>query len=145
MKPLGERQVTVDCDVLDADGGTRTASITGGFVGLAMALDGLRKKGLVKEGVLREEIAALSVGLVGKDVLVDLAYEEDSRAEVDLNVVCTASGGLVEVQGTAEGVPIERAKFDALLDAAMKAIPTLVTAQRAALEGVGVDLSRLLA
>ncbi|MFK7987487.1 MAG: ribonuclease PH [Sandaracinaceae bacterium] len=145
MKPLGERMITVDCDVLDADGGTRTASITGGFVALAIALDKLRRAGTIGAGVLREELAAISVGLVGDAKLVDLAYEEDSKAEVDLNVVATASGGLVEVQGTAEGVPIQRPDFNALVDAASGAIPTLVAAQRKALEDAGVDLAALMA
>ena len=144
MKPLGERMITIDCDVLDADGGTRTASITGGFIALAMALDRLRKAGDIGPGVLREEVAAISVGLVGGSKLVDLAYEEDSRADVDLNVVCTGSGGLIEVQGTAEGVPIAREDFDGLLDIATGAIPTLVAAQREALEGAGVDLDALM-
>ena len=145
LKALGDRMITVDCDVLDADGGTRTASITGGFVALAIAIDGLRKRGDVQPGVLRKEVAAISVGLVGGKHLVDLCYEEDRDAQVDLNVVATGPDELVEVQGTAEGEPISKQDFDALLDAGLGAIPTLVAKQREALEACGVELSRLRA
>jgi ribonuclease PH len=144
MDKLGERMITVDCDVLDADGGTRTAAITGGFVALAMALDALRKKGDVGPGVLREEVAAISVGTVKGKHLLDLAYVEDSAAEVDLNVVATANGGIVEVQGTAEGAPIPRSDFDALLELALGAMPALVEEQQAALAEAGVDLAKLM-
>ncbi|HJL17497.1 MAG TPA: ribonuclease PH [Sandaracinaceae bacterium LLY-WYZ-13_1] len=144
MDKLGERMVSVDCDVLDADGGTRTASITGGFVALAMALDQLRKHGHVGPGILREEVAVISVGMVEGKHLVDLNYEEDFAAAVDLNVVGTANGGIVEVQGTAEGAPIPRSDFDALLEMAAGAMPTLVKAQQHALEEVGVDLAKLM-
>ena len=142
---LGERMITVDCDVLDADGGTRTASITGGFVALAMALEHLRVRGLVGPGVVRREVAAISVGLVGDKHLVDLCYEEDSAAAVDLNVVATASAEVVEVQGTAEGAPVPKADFDRLLELGLGAIPTLVARQREALSACGVELSRLMA
>ncbi|MBX3275909.1 MAG: ribonuclease PH [Sandaracinaceae bacterium] len=142
---LGERMITVDCDVLDADGGTRTASITGGFVALAMALEHLRVRGLVGPGVVRREVAAISVGLVGDKHLVDLCYEEDSAAAVDLNVVATASAEVVEVQGTAEGAPVPKADFDRLLELGLGAIPALVARQREALSACGVELSRLMA
>lgn len=145
LDKLGERSVTVDCDVLDADGGTRTAAITGGMIALTLALDNLRRRGLVKEGVLREPIAAVSVGLVGGKPMLDLKYDEDSRADVDLNVVGTASGKLVEVQGTAEGEPIPREQLDALLDLALGAIPKLVEQQRDALKQAGIEWDRLLA
>lgn len=145
MKKLGERMITVDCDVLDADGGTRTASITGGFVALAIALDHLRKQGLVAPGVIRREVAAISVGMVGGKHLVDLCYEEDSNAEVDLNVVATGPDEVVEVQGTAEGAPVPKADFDRLLDLGLSAIPTLVARQREALAACGVDVARLKA
>ncbi|MCB9592239.1 MAG: ribonuclease PH [Sandaracinaceae bacterium] len=144
-KKLGERMITVDCDVLDADGGTRTASITGGFVALAMALDHLRKQGLVQPGVIRREVAAISVGMVDGKHLVDLCYEEDSAAEVDLNVVATGPDEVVEVQGTAEGAPVPKADFDKLLDLGLGAIPTLVARQREALAAYGVDIARLKA
>jgi ribonuclease PH len=136
--------VHIDCDVLDADGGTRTAAITGGFVALAMALDKLRRGGEVGVGVLRGEIAAISVGMVGNRHLVDLCYEEDSAAQVDLNVVAAGNGALVEVQGTAEGAPVPKNDFDELLSLALNAIPTLVKAQRAALDLAGVDLEKLI-
>ncbi len=144
LDKLGERTVTVDCDVLDADGGTRTASITGGLVATAMALDGLRRAGLVSSGVLREPIAAISVGLLGDQPLLDLCYTEDRDAEVDLNVVGTPGGGVVEVQGTAEGAPILRQRLDRMIDLALGALPALAGEQRRALTTVGVDLDRLL-
>lgn len=142
---LGERAITVDCDVLDADGGTRTASITGGWVGLALALDGLRRRGLVGPGVLRAPVAAISVGLVQERPLLDLCYEEDRDAEVDLNVVGTPAGDVVEVQGTAEGAPIARASLDAMLDVALGAMPALGELQQRALADAGVELDRLVA
>jgi ribonuclease PH len=141
---LGERAIAIDCDVLDADGGTRTASITGGWVALALALDRLRRSGLVGPGVLRAPVAAISVGLVDERPLLDLCYEEDRDAEVDLNVVGTPAGDVVEVQGTAEGAPIARAALDAMLDVALGAMPALGDLQRAALADAGVELSRLV-
>jgi ribonuclease PH len=143
LEKLGERQIIVDCDVLDADGGTRTAAITGGFVALALALDNLRKRGLLQNGVLRGEVAAISSGLVEGRCLVDLPYIEDSKAEVDLNVVSDGRGGLIEVQGTAEGAPVPRAAFDQLVDLGMAAMPALRAAQDEALGKAGVDLARL--
>jgi ribonuclease PH len=143
LDKLGERTITVDCDVLDADGGTRTASVTGGFVALALALDRLRRRGLVGEGVLREPVAAISVGIVGGTPMLDLCYTEDSAATVDLNVVGTANNGVVEVQGTAEGAPIPRERLDGLIDLAMGGMPQLVEAQKSALGQAGVDVSSL--
>ncbi|MFO0692235.1 MAG: ribonuclease PH [Polyangiales bacterium] len=145
LAKLGPRTITVDCDVLDADGGTRTASITGGMVATVMALEHVRKRGLVDRGVLRTLVAAVSVGLVNGVPTLDLDYVEDRDAEVDLNVVGTADGCVVEVQGTAEGAPMPRAKLDAMLDLALSAMPTLVAHQRAAIEAAGIDLGRLLA
>ena len=141
---LGERMLTVDCDVLDADGGTRTASITGGFVALAIALEKLRARGLAEPGVLREPVAAVSVGLVDGVALLDLNYQEDSRAQVDLNLVATASGSLIEVQGTAEGEPMTRAEHDAMVELGLAGIRELVRMQEQALEAAGVNLARLL-
>jgi len=142
---LGERSLTVDCDVLDADGGTRTASITGGWVAVVAALDGLRRKGLIARGVLREPIAAVSVGLTEDGrVLLDLPYEEDRDAAVDLNVVGTASGRVVEVQGTAEGAPVPRARFDEMLDVALRGIASLVEAQKRALAAADIPWERLV-
>ena len=145
LDKLGERMITVDCDVIDADGGTRTASNTGGFIALAMALDVLRHKGSIKPGILREEVAAISVGMVGDKHLVDLNYDEDSGAAVDLNVVASGKQGIVEVQGTAEGAPIAKADFDRLVDLGLGAIPTLIAKQQEALAKAGVDLSKLMA
>jgi len=143
MKKLGERQITLDCDVLDADGGTRTASITGGFVALAIALDVLRKRAGMQKGVLRAPIAAISAGLVGGQPLLDLAYVEDAKAEVDLNVVASSATAIVEVQGTAEGAPVPRADFDSLIDLGLGAMPALRAAQDRALVAAGVDLAAL--
>ena len=144
LERIGERTVTVDCDVLDADGGTRTAAITGGFVAVAMALEHLRRSGLVPGGVLRAQVAAVSAGLVDGVAMVDLCAEEDQRAEMDLNVVATPSGAIVEVQGTAEGPPVPRETFDQVLARAVDVLPGLGEAQRDALEGAGVPLERLL-
>lgn len=145
LERLGERTIHIDCDVLDADGGTRTAAITGGYVALVLALDGLRKRGLVSPGVLREPVAAISVGLLNGAALLDLCYEEDHRCQVDLNLVATASGNIIEVQGTAEGEPMTRAEHDALVDRALAGIQALLPHQREALQRAGVDPRRLLA
>jgi len=131
--------ITVDCDVLQADGGTRTAAITGGYVALALAVQGLVRQGKVPPGALREPVAAVSVGLVGGVPVLDLCYEEDSRADVDLNVAMTASGRLVEVQGTAEGAPFTREQLGELLDLAQTGISELVLVQRRALEGEAAE------
>lgn len=145
LDKLGERTIHIDCDVLDADGGTRTASVTGGYVALVLALDSLRKRGLLKPGVLREPVAAVSIGLVNGVALLDLDYKEDSTCQVDLNLVATLSGQIIEVQGTAEGAPMTREEHDALLERGMHGVRTLVPIQHQALEKVGVDMSRLLA
>ena len=144
LERLGERSIYIDCDVLDADGGTRTASVTGGFIATAMALEHLRKRGLVAPGILRAPVAAISVGLVRGTPLLDLCYVEDRDAEVDLNVVGTAEGSFVEVQGTAEGAPVPREKLDAMLDLALGAMPQLVEQQRNALAEAGINLDALL-
>ncbi len=141
---LGARTITVDCDVLDADGGTRTASITGGMVATAIALDKLRATGLVKKGVLREPISAISVGLLEGRPMLDLCYVEDRDAQVDLNVVGTARGAVVEVQGTAEGAPIEREKLDQLIDLALGSLAALAEQQMSALRSLEIDIDRLL-
>lgn len=143
LNKLGERTITVDCDVLDADGGTRTASIAGGFIGLAMALDTLRERGLVEPGVLRVPVTAISVGLLGGRPILDLCYEEDRDAEVDLNVVGTARGEFVEVQGTSEDAPVAREKLDAMLDLALGSMEKLDAIQREALGRAGVQIDRL--
>ena len=137
LKALGERSVLIDCDVLQADGGTRTASITGAFVALSLALRRDFAPGTAK-WPLRNQIAAVSVGIVGGAGYLDLAYEEDSRAEVDMNVAMTDAGGYVEIQGTAEARPFDRAQLDAMLELAASGIDRLFAAQRAALDAVPV-------
>ena len=141
---LGERTITIDCDVLDADGGTRTASITGGYIALVLALDKLRKKGMARPGVLREPVAAVSVGLAGEKSLLDLCYTEDRDAQVDLNLVGTASGAVIEVQGTAEGAPIMREQLDRLVDLATAGVRSLTEVQAEVLARAGIDVARLL-
>jgi ribonuclease PH len=135
MLVLGQRTVTVDCDVLQADGGTRTASITGACVALGAAAAWMLREGLVVRSPLRERVAAISVGIVDGEPRLDLDYREDSAAQVDMNVVGTASGGLVEVQGTAEGDPFRRDDLDALVDLAIAGLDILLTAQARALGG----------
>jgi ribonuclease PH len=131
---LGERTVTLDCDVLQADGGTRTASITGAYVAFALACRRLLRSGKISRNPLTSEVAAVSVGLVEGTPLLDLKYDEDSRAEVDMNVVCTGDNRFIEVQGTAEGAPFTRVEMDALLELAGRGIERLLAVQRAALE-----------
>ena len=133
MKGFGERQVRVDCDVLQADGGTRTAAITGGFVALHLAFQHLQRIGAVKTVPLADSVAAVSCGLWNDAAILDLDYAEDSTAQADVNFVLTGSAGIVEVQGTAEGDPFSRAQFDQLLTLATDGIEQLVTAQKAVL------------
>jgi ribonuclease PH len=135
LDALGPRQITIDCDVLQADGGTRTASITGAWVALALASDRLVREGLIPRSFVRDGVAAVSVGLVDGVPLLDLDYPEDSQAQVDMNVVATASGLLIEVQGTAEGSPFRRSEMDELLDLALEGIRELSASQRRVLEG----------
>jgi len=130
LERMGECTLWIDCDVLQADGGTRTASITAGYLALAQAVRRLQEAGTVPEGVLRDSVAAVSAGIVGDELLLDLAYEEDARAEVDFNVVMTGSGDLVEVQGTAEGRPFSRDQLDALLALSAEGIGQLGEFQR---------------
>lgn len=129
MKVLGERTVWIDCDVLQADGGTRTAAITGSFVALCLALMKLQAEGIIKEMPITDYVAATSVGIVDGEVVLDLEYIEDSRADVDMNVVMTGQGKFVEVQGTAEGQPFSRAKLDELLLLAEKGIQEIIALQ----------------
>jgi ribonuclease PH len=130
LPELGERTVWVDCDVLQADGGTRTASITGGFVAMVLAMQRLRENGALKNIPVQDYVAATSVGVVDGVPLLDLAYDEDSRAEVDMNVVKTGDGRFIEVQGTAEGPPFAREALDSLLELADAGIRELVALQR---------------
>jgi ribonuclease PH len=133
MKWLGQHTVAVDCDVLQADGGTRTAAITGAFVALSLAVRWMQGEGLAERDPVNEPVAAVSVGIVDGVPFLDLDYREDSRAQVDMNVVATRGGGLVEVQGTAEGEPFARGDLDALLDLATAGLETLFAAQARAL------------
>jgi ribonuclease PH len=133
LKMLGPRTVTVDCDVIQADGGTRTASITGGYVALALALRQLEARGLLKATPLRKAVAAVSVGVVDGELLLDLDYGEDSRADADLNVVMNEVGDLVEVQGTAEGDPFGQSVLQKLVELSDRGIGDLLKAQRRAL------------
>ncbi len=131
LQSLGERTIWIDCDVIQADGGTRTASITGAFVALALALEVMRSRGLIAQIPLNDYVAAISVGIVDTEPLLDLAYEDDSRAEVDMNIVKTGKGRFIEVQGTAEAMPFGREALDTLLDLADHGIKQLVEKQRA--------------
>jgi ribonuclease PH len=130
LEELGERTIWMDCDVIQADGGTRTAAITGAFVAMVLALDKLKQSGALKAIPVADYVAATSVGIIDGVPMLDLAYEEDSRAEVDMNVVQTGSGRFIEVQGTAETTPFDRQGLDALLQLAEKGIRDLVAKQR---------------
>src|SRR6516164_8205666 len=131
LPALGERTVWIDCDVIQADGGTRTASITGAFVALALSFETLRKRDTLKAIPLSDYVAAISVGIVDGEALLDLAYEDDSRAEVDMNIVKTGDGRFIEVQGTAEAIPFGRESLNRLLDLAETGIRQLIDKQRA--------------
>jgi ribonuclease PH len=135
MSVMGERTITLDCDVLQADGGTRTAAVTGAFVALALANKRLLQSKKISSSILRSEVAAISVGVVAGIPLLDLKYDEDSRAEVDMNIVCTGDGRFIEVQGTAERQPFTQAQLDDLLALAVKGINRLVDLQRATIDG----------
>jgi len=130
LAALGERQITIDCDVLQADGGTRTAAITGGFVALSQCVGFMKKTGLMTAPIIKDHVAAISCGIVQGQPVLDLDYEEDSTAETDANFVLTGSGGLVEIQGTAEGAPFTEEQLAALLKLARKGIGELVTLQK---------------
>ena len=135
LKMLGERQIFIDCDVLQADGGTRTASITGAYVALSLACKRLLSKGTLKTSPLLSEVAAISVGIVQNTAILDLCYTEDSNAEVDMNVVCTSAGKFIELQGTAERAPFDREQMNRMLELAEKGISELFAIQRNALNG----------
>jgi len=130
MKYLGERTIWVDCDVIQGDGGTRTASVTGSFVALVDALQKLKKDGKIERIPIQDYIAATSVGVLNDNMILDLCYEEDSKAEVDMNVIMTGNGEFIEVQGTAERKPFSKEKMDAMMDLAKKGIGELFTIQR---------------
>lgn len=133
LPALGERTIWIDCDVIQADGGTRTAAITGSYVALGECLAAIRKKGMIARWPLQDALAAVSVGIVGGQVCLDLCYDEDSTAAVDMNIVMTGDGRLVEVQGTAEGDPFTRRQMDQLMDVASNGVQQLFGLQREAL------------
>ena len=133
MRVLGERTLTIDCDVLQADGGTRTAAITGAYVAFALASNQLLKAGKISRPLTSNQVAAVSVGIVGNTPLLDLKYDEDSRAEVDMNVVCTSDGRFIELQGTAEREPFSRAQMDELIALATSGIEELIGIQQSVL------------
>ena len=133
LEKLGERSIQIDCDVIQADGGTRTASITGAYVALHDAVSHLLKNKLIAVSPLRDSVAAISVGMVGDEAVADLDYVEDSSCETDMNIVMTGSGGFVEIQGTAEGKPFSRGDMDAMLNLAQEAIRQLTDKQKEAL------------
>ncbi|MFH0913266.1 MAG: ribonuclease PH [Candidatus Omnitrophota bacterium] len=135
-RPIGERTIWIDCDVIQADGGTRTASITGSFIALADALLKLRKDGVISKIPLKDFVAATSVGMVNGELLLDLAYDEDSKAEVDMNIVMTGKGEFIEIQGTAERKTFDKEQMDRLLALAKKGIAELVEIQRNLLKNI---------
>jgi ribonuclease PH len=143
LDSFGERTIVIDCDVLEADGGTRTASVTGSFVALALALSRLASSGKLEVPVLRDQVAAISVGHVDDEVMLDLDYQEDSKARVDLNVVATARGAIVEVQATAEGEAVDRRDIDRMVDLGLSGVMRLVGVQRQTLAASGVELAKL--
>ena len=129
MEALGERQITIDCDVIQADGGTRTASITGGFIALKQCIEWMKPRGMVSDRVLKDNVAAISCGIYRGSPVLDLDYDEDSTAQTDANFVMTGSGGIVEIQGTAEGEPFSEEEFGNLLELAKLGISQLVDIQ----------------
>src|SRR5881397_1295964 len=135
LERMGESTIWIDCDVLQADGGTRTASITAGYLALAQAVGRLAESGVLPADVLPDSVAAVSAGIVGEELLLDLCYEEDARAEVDFNVVMTGTGQLVEVQGTAEGKAFSRRQLDSMIDLAADGIEQITEFQRQVLAG----------
>jgi ribonuclease PH len=139
LPELGERTIWIDCDVIQADGGTRTAAITGAFVAMVLAIDRMKQQDMIKTIPIRDYVAATSVGIVGGMPLLDLAYEEDSKADVDMNIVKTGDGRFIEIQGTAEAEPFDGQALSGLLDLASRGIDALIARQR---EIVGAILGR---
>ena len=130
LRALGERTIYIDCDVLHADGGTRTAAITGAYVAFALASNKLLKSGKITRPLMSDQVAAVSVGIVDNTALLDLKYDEDSRAQVDMNIVCTSAGRFIELQGTAEKGPFSREEMDELLSLGMRGIEVLIAKQK---------------
>jgi ribonuclease PH len=138
MTKLGERTIWLDCDVIQADGGTRCASITGSFVALALALENMKKEGLLETVPLSDYVAAISVGIIGGQTVIDLDYEEDSKAEVDMNIVMTGAGKFIEVQGTAEKEPFKKEDLNKLINLAQKGIEDIIRIQKNTLKGIKI-------
>jgi len=136
MKEMGERSIWIDCDVIQGDGGTRTASITGSFIALCFAFQKLKKSKIIDKIPIKDFVAATSVGIMGKDVLLDLCYEEDSKADVDMNIVMTGSKEFIEIQGTAERKPFNKDQMDKLLSVAQKGIEELIDIQRTIIKDI---------
>jgi ribonuclease PH len=136
LQRLGERTIWIDCDVIQADGGTRTASITGSFVALGLALEKLVEAGTLTAAPVRDFVAATSVGIVDGEILLDLAYEEDSRAEVDMNFVLTGAKRIVEIQATAEQHPFDAAQLEQMIDLARRGVESLIAKQQAVLSSL---------
>ena len=143
LRALGERTITIDCDVLQADGGTRTAAITGSYVAFALASNHLLKNGRITRSLMTDHVAAVSVGIVDNVPLLDLKYDEDSRAEVDMNVVCTGDGRFIELQGTAEREPFSRAQMDELVALGSLGIEALVSIQKDVISATGELTARI--
>lgn len=137
FEALGERTIWIDCDVIQADGGTRTASITGAFVAMCLAMRVLKEQGLIERMPVKDYVAAISIGIVDDEVILDLDYAEDSRAEVDMNVVMNGQGEFIEIQGTAEGKPFTRTQMDRLLDLAAGGIRELIDIQMGIIGEIG--------
>jgi ribonuclease PH len=133
LNEIGERTIWIDCDVIQADGGTRTASITGAYVSLCQAIRGWQKRGIITQEPIKDSVAAVSIGIVNGKILLDLCYEEDSKADVDMNFVMTGSGKFVEVQGTAESAPFTKKQMDKMSEIAEQGIKELLRAQKQAL------------
>lgn len=138
MTKLGERTIWLDCDVIQADGGTRCASISGSFVSLALALDKMKKDGLIKSIPLSDYVAAISVGIINGEAVLDLDYDEDSKGEVDMNIVMTAKGKFIEIQGTAEREPFDKGDLDKLTSLAEKGIQEIISSQKKILKGIKI-------
>ena len=136
MKSIGERTIWMDCDVIQADGGTRCASITGSFISLVMALDKIRKEGLITKMPVSDFVAAISVGMLKGEPILDLDYDEDSTSEVDMNIIMTGSGKFIEIQGTAEREPFSKQEMDKLLVLAKKGVEELISAEKKILKGM---------
>lgn len=136
MDKLGENTIWIDCDVMQADGGTRTASITGGFIAMVLAMESMKKRGILKDIPVNDYLAAISVGIHRDNLILDLNYIEDSSAEVDMNVVMNSNGGIIEVQGTAEGKTFSRKTMDSMMDLAEKGIKELMDHQRTILRDI---------